>query len=59
MNKVVALGHWHILRGIPAALFQTPTYLYRNHSSMGVRGGVRSWSDWISYSENPIATGEE
>lgn len=21
--------------------------------------GIRSWSDWISYEENPIATGEE
>jgi hypothetical protein len=26
---------------------------------MGVRGEIRSWSDWISYGENPVVTGEE
>lgn len=26
---------------------------------IGVCGGIRSWSDWISYEDNSIAKGEE
>ena len=36
-----------------------PTFWCWNYFPVGVREGIRSWSDWISYEDNPIAKGEE
>ncbi len=36
-----------------------PHFFVSEPSEHGVRGGIRSWSDWTSYIQNPIATGDE